>query len=108
MTIEELTARNILDHYKDRTGDYGAKTIPKASDFTSISRRTVPPISIAKYGLTRWQYWRLQDKQNGRCAICGELPNGRALHVDHCHDSKTVRALICHGCNIAIGMIKED
>ncbi len=58
--------------------------------------------------ITAKDYWSLQDKQNNRCAICGAQPNGRALHLDHCHASNKIRGLICHGCNIAIGMIKED
>lgn len=113
MNVQQLILLNKLDAYKDRTGDYSATRIPIYSDFvpstvnTPIGRRTLPPPSITKYGLTRWQYWAILDKQNARCAICGDKPT-RALHVDHCHQSHKVRGLICHGCNIAIGMIKED
>ena len=111
MTIEQQLQAIKLDEYKDRTGNYRARKIPSWSDFidTKAPKQIPYPVSIAKYGLTRFDYWRLAAKQNYRCAICGDQSNcGRALHLDHCHKSNRVRALICHGCNIAIGMIKED
>jgi hypothetical protein len=109
-TIETELAKFALDAYKERTGDYHAAKIPKYTDFIEVKAPAQVrfPATIKKYGLSRFDYWRLLAKQNNRCAICGELQNGRALHLDHCHTSNKVRALICHGCNIAIGMIKED
>lgn len=110
MTIEQQIQAIKLDDYKDRTGDYSATKIPTFRDFVPIGvPKQIPyPATIAKYGLSRFDYWRLAAKQNYRCAICGE-PTGRiALHLDHCHKSNKVRGLICHHCNIAIGMMKDD
>lgn len=58
-----------------------------------------------KYGLTSEQYDNLYKKQNGLCALlCG-----RPIEcVDHCHVTKTVRELLCHRCNAAIGMLDEN
>jgi hypothetical protein len=112
MTIEEHIAAHKLDAYKDRTGDYSAKKIPTFSDFIQNKGvtypRKYPPSTISKHGLTRFDYWRMEDKQNMRCAICGELPGKRAMHLDHDHITHKIRGLICHGCNIALGMIKDD
>jgi hypothetical protein len=52
--------------------------------------------------------------QGGRCAICEKphkpLPTDRFqyLHVDHCHDTKKVRGLLCGNCNVGIGNLKHD
>ena len=47
-------------------------------------------------------------EQGGGCAICGEPPKKRALHVDHHHDSGRVRGLRCFRCNSALGNFRED
>jgi hypothetical protein len=46
--------------------------------------------------------------QKGACAICYRLPTDELLHIDHCHDSKQVRGLLCRACNTAIGMLGHD
>ena len=48
--------------------------------------------------------------QNAECAICRrglpELDNG--LKVDHNHVTGAVRMLLCHECNTALGLSKEN
>lgn len=73
---------------------------------------------INKYGLTVKQYVHLLDDQNGRCKICQtiirgtyETPTGRTklrACVDHDHGSSTIRGLLCHNCNVGIGLFKES
>jgi len=58
-----------------------------------------------KYGITVAQFDEMYERQGGKCFICEKE---EATHVDHCHDSGDVRALLCHGCNSAIGLFKED
>ena len=43
--------------------------------------------------------------QHGLCAICQTAP---AAHVDHDHQSGTVRGLLCFRCNAAIGQLDDD
>jgi hypothetical protein len=51
----------------------------------------------------------LYAEQQGKCKICGLEPKtARGLHVDHCHSTSKVRGLLCHGCNVSIGSMKED
>jgi len=62
-----------------------------------------------KYGVTKEFLVALHEKQEGKCAICGEIPSTeRGLHVDHCHTTNVVRGLLCHGCNTGIGALRED
>jgi hypothetical protein len=57
-----------------------------------------------RYGLTRKEYDALLVSQSGRCAICGEA---KPLEVDHNHAGGKVRGLLCHGCNVAVGLIND-
>lgn len=59
-----------------------------------------------KYGLTAEQFEAMKAAQDGRCAICGEIPE--ALEVDHCHASSKVRALLCGYCNRGLGQFRDN
>lgn len=46
--------------------------------------------------------------QNGACAMClGPFENSRACSVDHCHATGAVRGLLCHQCNMVLGMARD-
>ncbi len=60
------------------------------------------------YGLSKEEFTSLVAAQNGRCAICFEVPAGRGFHVDHCHRTGRIRGLLCRGCNLALGNMKDD
>lgn len=74
----------------------------------SISRETT---LLDKYNLTLDAYQALEDVQNGCCRIClrhkSDVRQG-ILVVDHDHRTNKVRGLLCHNCNTAIGLFKED
>jgi hypothetical protein len=62
------------------------------------------------YGITLEQYNLLLEEQEGRCKICrtDKCTTGKALAVDHCHETGKVRGLLCKNCNIGLGMFKHD
>lgn len=39
---------------------------------------------------------------NPKCVICGSDGEGKPLHVDHCHDSGSIRGILCHYCNTTL------
>jgi hypothetical protein len=75
-----------------------------------------------KYGLTRAQYENMLTEQGYMCAGCRVTPIGgpsedvRATHIDHDHSccptertcGECTRALLCRGCNTALGYLKES
>lgn len=60
------------------------------------------------YGMVPGQWDALHAAQKGVCAICGNPPKQKALAVDHCHATGKVRALLCHRCNNALGLFRDD
>lgn len=60
-----------------------------------------------KYGMLEKDYQVLLEKQGGACAVCKVIPKQR-LFVDHCHETKKVRGLLCSACNLGIGIFKNS
>lgn len=61
------------------------------------------------HGITITQFRELEVKQKGLCALCGNPPSvGRFLHVDHCHETRRIRGLLCLHCNTALGNFNDD
>ncbi|WP_245900165.1 endonuclease VII domain-containing protein [Geodermatophilus normandii] len=58
-----------------------------------------------RYGITAAQADAMLAEQGGLCAICIKAP---AEHVDHCHATGRVRALLCFNCNGGLGQFKDD
>jgi hypothetical protein len=58
------------------------------------------------YGITVEEYDRRLADQGGVCAICGGTES--PLSVDHCHESKRVRGLLCKSCNLGLGKFGDS
>lgn len=69
-----------------------------------------------KYGLTIEQYSAMFIAQGGVCALCLQPETSvdhrtkvlRRLAVDHHHETKKVRQLLCSRCNRAIGLLRDN
>lgn len=64
----------------------------------------------SKFGLTQADYDAMLAVQDGLCAICrrpGEQ-SYKGLHIDHDHESGRVRGLLCHRCNMALGLLGDS
>lgn len=60
------------------------------------------------YNITLEQFDDMLKNQNGVCAICKGPPMGKgSYHVDHYHKTGKIRGLLCHKCNIALGMVQD-
>jgi hypothetical protein len=66
------------------------------------------------YGITVEEFDRMFDEQNGQCAICSvalvkfKAEKQKTAHVDHCHETKKVRGILCNECNRGLGEFKDD
>ena len=59
------------------------------------------------YGLTRADYEALLAAQGGVCPLCGKRSE-KTLCVDHCHETGTIRGLLCRQCNFALGCFTDS
>lgn len=61
------------------------------------------------YGITLFDVEKILEHQGGRCAICRtDEFNGKGLNVDHDHATGMVRGILCHNCNVALGLMKDN
>lgn len=66
------------------------------------------------YNITYEKVKELREAQNHKCAICEEegfMMNNRVkspLNVDHDHKTGKIRGMLCHNCNRALGLLKDD
>lgn len=59
-----------------------------------------------RYGLSLEDYNTLIKQQEGKCKVCSEYTE--TLQVDHCHQTNTIRGLLCLNCNTALGKLQEN
>lgn len=107
----KLNARKLREKdpekYRAASRRYYRKNIEKRRDY---ERKR----ACAKYGLTVEQFDLMLEQQGGNCAICGTtfafLKGDQNLRprIDHCHETGTVRGLLCNKCNRALGLFADD
>tara|TARA_R110002153_G_C13079727_1_gene474226 strand:+ start:137 stop:655 length:519 start_codon:yes stop_codon:yes gene_type:complete len=65
-----------------------------------------------RYGINIEDYNKMLKQQKGLCKICGSNDYGKKsakyFVIDHCHTSKKVRGLLCHKCNVILGLCKDN
>lgn len=88
------------EYYKQRAKDWNEKNPEK----TKRIRKHADLMTL--YRLPLIEYERMLREQDGKCAICSCLMS--LPHVDHCHSTGRVRALLCADCNHGIGNLKDS
>lgn len=70
---------------------------------------------LKNFGISLKEYKRLLKNQKSVCAICGKKEINLGFHgkiknlsVDHDHNSKVIRGLLCDNCNHGIGCFKDN
>ena len=65
-----------------------------------------------EYGLSMDAYESMFKGQGEVCAACGSNDwshsRGKCPVVDHDHNTGDVRGILCHRCNVAIGLLRDD
>lgn len=66
---------------------------------------------LRKYGLMPDGVAKILMSQENCCAICrSDNAGGRwgKWHIDHNHNTGQVRGLLCHYCNVMLGLAEDD
>lgn len=66
-----------------------------------------------RYGLTEKAFEAMLTRQGNACKVCRHRFDGSArsrasCHVDHDHETKRVRGLLCSFCNKALGFAEDS
>lgn len=63
-----------------------------------------------KYGITLEMFAEMRSSQDNSCAICkNSFKNEKfSINIDHDHETKKVRGLLCRSCNLLLGHSKDS
>ena len=111
--LEAHTTEELASFVRGKDNTHGRKQLCKQCKNAEANKdysRTRNNFLRSRYGITLDDYNDMFAKQRGCCAICethqSELK--KRLYVDHCHDSRQVRQLLCQHCNTLLGFAKDD
>ncbi len=106
-------AKELVEFYRDNSTITGYSGMCKVCKLTKYDRDyRINSILKHKYKITKQDFDRMVEEQEGRCAICGVTPAGdsqyNSLYVDHNHETKVVRGLLCRECNTGLGHFADN
>jgi hypothetical protein len=94
--------------FKKRSADWKSKNVDKVQEGNLRD----------KHGVSYQWYQETLNTQKECCAICKKHKSlnvkdarnnkVRNLAVDHNHTTNQIRGLLCYGCNLALGMLKDN
>jgi hypothetical protein len=79
---------------------------PRSQQSMMLRKHKQSRRKLKKYSISIDDYRGMWQQQSGRCAICNVYTS--ELVIDHNHKSGVVRGLLCHSCNVAIGLFRDD
>lgn len=82
----------------------------KTESYKASTKKAYRKRLLKQYGLTPEQYNQILIAQDHKCALCFSPNPGSkgTFHVDHDHKTNQVRGLLCHSCNTALGLFKDN
>ena len=95
---------------KECANSKGRKWHKNNGDSESVKRKKRDRYFLRNYNITVNEYEELLAKQNYECQICKVklLSYGNGTHLDHCHTSGKIRAILCTNCNRGLGHFQDN
>ena len=83
--------------------------VDKPERYARYRKRANEYLKERRYGITQEDFNNMLVEQNNMCKICNsEFKSTKDTHIDHCHNSDTVRGLLCNSCNLALGQFGDN
>lgn len=108
---DEVYRERTKQRSRDRYARMGPEERKRARGDVSWRQR------LRRYGITPEEYAARLEAQGRRCAICRTDDPGRRSAqfgprdqtwcIDHDHVRRVIRGLLCHGCNVALGLVRD-
>ncbi len=107
---KRMNAAYAANPQKQLARDKASRERRKAEDPEGYSLHMRNKTFKARYGMTLEEVEAIRAAQDDKCAACGDkMGTGqRGGHIDHCHKSGKVRAMLCANCNKGLGLMKDD
>jgi hypothetical protein len=106
---EKLIKRYAEDtEFRERQRKYAKDAYDSAPEKHRLQRRISHAVMA---GLDRAHVLQYIEERGdvSACDICQkECPTGRALAMDHCHDTMQIRGFLCANCNQGLGKFKDS
>lgn len=92
----------------------------KRKSWAKGNRRAVNlKYNCKQVGITPDQYYSIGESQGWKCSICDTpiIPSdqnehgrkhGSVARIDHCHSSGKIRGMLCHKCNVGLGLFNDS
>jgi hypothetical protein len=62
-----------------------------------------------RYGISKTDFLSLLVAQDHKCAICDcSLVGDRNQNLDHDHETRQIRAILCNKCNLGLGHFRDN
>lgn len=105
------------ERQKENVRKWGALNKEHRSNYDKDKRKNNPNIKLEdrkrhykyNYNITLEELDKLIIEQDNKCRICNRSPNkDKRLHLDHNHETREIRGLLCAQCNWYVGFIEKD
>lgn len=106
-TIEERRAYKRQWNKKNKGKYRKQELLWRAQNYERINEARFTRNLKKLYNITRDEYEAMFVDQKGCCAICKQPQLNKRLGVDHNHQTKKIRGLLCDSCNGGIGLFRE-
>jgi len=95
--------------HRDAHPEKYKSTITKVRKYANAQEANRERMLKNKYNINTQIYEDMLFGQSFKCAICNnDFENRKKVKIDHCHNSNKVRGLLCNGCNLALGHVKDN
>jgi hypothetical protein len=105
---KKQTCQRYRDTHKEQIKKYGKEYQAK---YHQINRKRIRDRDLQRiYGITLEQWDKQFESQGNRCAICGTDKPGKRNNwsTDHNHADGEVRGILCHTCNMILGLSEDS